>query len=85
MIVTYHKKFTKRFVKLSPKIQVAFYKKLEIFCDDKHDVRLNNHALHGIFAGMKSIDVTGDYRAIFVENTNFVIFTIIGTHPELYE
>ena len=84
MIVVYHKKFTKRFVKLSPKIQASFYKKLEIFCADKYDVRINNHPLHGIFAGSRSIDVTGNYRAVFVENVDSVVFTNVGTHPELY-
>ena len=86
MIVVYHKKFTKRFTKLSPKIQAAFYKKLEIFYKDKYDERLNNHTLHWPFEGMRSIDITGDYRAIFVEHSgNAVVFNKIGTHTELYE
>ena len=85
MIVAYHKNFTKRLVRLSPKIQAAFYKKLEIFYNNRYDKRLNNHALHGVFAGSRSIDVTGNYRAVFVENADSVIFTVIGTHPELYE
>lgn len=86
MIVVYHKKFMKRFVKLHPKIKAAFYKKLEIFYKDVHDVRLNNHALNPPFAGTRSIDVTGDYRVHFIERDDgAVVFVKIGTHAELYE
>lgn len=31
-----------------------------------------------------SIDVTGDYRAIFEEHNDKTIFILIGTHSELY-
>jgi len=46
---------------------------------------LNNHPLHAPFEGSRSINVTGDYRAIFKYlEPDLVIFTRIGTHHQLF-
>jgi mRNA-degrading endonuclease YafQ of YafQ-DinJ toxin-antitoxin module len=49
---------------------------------------LRNHPLKEQFAGYRSIDVTGDYRAIFREAqagpTRVIIFSYFGTHKQLY-
>jgi mRNA-degrading endonuclease YafQ of YafQ-DinJ toxin-antitoxin module len=45
---------------------------------------LNNHSVDTAFADCRSINVTGDYRAIFHENKETVTFMTIGTHSELY-
>lgn len=84
MPIRFHKKFVKKLNKLSPKVQTAFYSKLDIFLVNKFDIRLNNHALHNPYKDKRSIDVTGDYRAIFEEQDNKTIFVTIGTHSELY-
>jgi mRNA-degrading endonuclease YafQ of YafQ-DinJ toxin-antitoxin module len=70
--------------KLPAKIEIAFYAKLAIFLANKFDPRLNNHELEGEYAGFRSINITGDYRAIFADSGNNVEFFIIGTHSELY-
>jgi addiction module RelE/StbE family toxin len=84
MEVGYHRKFIKNFGKLSSEIQEAFYEKLEIFCKDKKSNVLNNHKLHGKLKNLRSINVTGDYRALFKENRNEIIFMKVGTHSELF-
>lgn len=84
MRAEFRKTFIKRLAKLPVKIEGAFYAKLAIFHENKYDVRLNNHALEGKYAGMRSINVTGDYRAIFEDCGDTVTFFIIGTHSELY-
>lgn len=43
-----------------------------------------NHKLQGYYEGCRSINVTGDYRAIFVEEVDSIKFLRIGTHVELY-
>lgn len=53
--------------KLPRNIQDKFGEALYIFEDDIFDVRLRNHALTGEYIGSRSIDITGDYRAIFRE------------------
>ncbi|MCX6736458.1 MAG: type II toxin-antitoxin system mRNA interferase toxin, RelE/StbE family [Candidatus Parcubacteria bacterium] len=84
MLARFHKKFAKRLEKLPLKIEDAFYARLEIFLVNKFDQRLNNHELEGEYAGYKSINVTGDYRAIFQDFGDNVLFITIGTHSELY-
>lgn len=84
MRVDYHKQFKKEHKKLQPKIKASFQERLEFFFIDKFHPLLNNHPLGGEFAGCRSIDVTGDYRAIFVEQGELVKFLRINTHHELY-
>ncbi len=47
---------------------------------------LRNHALSGDRAGQWSINVTGDWRAVYVfgEKEGVVIFIDIDTHSNLY-
>jgi mRNA-degrading endonuclease YafQ of YafQ-DinJ toxin-antitoxin module len=49
---------------------------------------LNNHALVWKYMWFRSINITGDFRAIFIEKSNntydFVEFIDIGTHSALY-
>ena len=89
MQVIFHKYFIKRYKKLTPKIQKKFDAQLTIFYANKYDARLNNHALHGKFASYRSIDVTGDIRAVYKEietkaRRDNVVFADIGSHTELY-
>jgi addiction module RelE/StbE family toxin len=70
--------------KLPIKTENAFYAKLAIFLVNKFDKRLNNHELEGEYAGFRSINVTGDYRAIFADSGDNIMFFTIGTHSELY-
>ncbi len=88
MIIVFDKKFDKKFNKLSLKIQEKFYERLGIFRLNQFDIILNNHKLNGIYEGCRSMNVTGNYRAVYevvIERDREVyIFIAIGTHPELY-
>lgn len=87
MKVFFHKYFQKRYNKSSRKIQNKFDSQLGIFYKNIHDDRLNNHELHGKYANHRSINVTGDIRAVYRKvntATDDVIFVDIGTHGELY-
>ena len=84
MHLEYHRLFRKKFARLSPKLQQVFRARLEIFINDKFDPILNNHSLSGKYSGCRSINVTGDYRAVFVELAEQVKFFDIGTHHEFY-
>ncbi len=79
-----HKNFKKQFKKLSPKIQNQFFERLDIFLEDKFNPVLKNHSVDNAYLGCRSINVTGDYRAIFQEDNEVVTFKKIGTHSELY-
>ncbi|MBI2037556.1 MAG: type II toxin-antitoxin system mRNA interferase toxin, RelE/StbE family [Candidatus Magasanikbacteria bacterium] len=84
MEVKFHKNFKKRFKKIPVKIQEQFYQRLEVFLTDKFDKTLNNHSVGKAFPDCKSINVSGDYRAIFQEQGDVAIFLTVGTHSELY-
>ena len=67
------------------KIQQRFKDRISTFEKDPFDPLLHNHALAGNFEGYRSIDITGDTRAIYKAlNEDTVEFVLIGTHHELY-
>lgn len=85
MIVNYKKGFEKKTRRLPVDIRKALAARLRIFLESPHHHLLNNHALTGSFRGYRSINVTGDWRAIYEQiDTNTVIFVEIGTHHDLY-
>ena len=84
MRVFYKKRFEKNLKKLPPKIKEQFYERLEIFVKDKFHKSLNNHSIDKAFPGCRSINVTGDFRAIYFEEGELITFITIGTHSELY-
>lgn len=87
--IDYSRKFLKQLKKSPLEIKIAFRKRLELFLQDPFHPQLNNHALTGKFSGYRSINVTGDWRAIFSEfegeSGKVVIFEIVGTHGQLYK
>jgi len=80
------KDFDKSFKKKDKFIQKKARERIRIFREDPFNAVLNNHALTGEYKDERSFNVTGDYRIIFYyANENTVVFSDIGTHPELYE
>ncbi len=84
MRITFHKKFNKKFEKLPIKIQEKFYERLTIFGIDQFSEILNNHYVHYPYEGCRSVNITGDVRALYEAVGDTVIFIHIGTHSELY-
>ena len=59
--------------------------RIAVFGQDPFNPALRNHALGGMFRGYRSIDITGDIRAIYKAlDEDVVEFAYIGTHHELY-
>jgi len=85
MRVKYNKKFIKMFAKAPQKIKTAFGKRLELLMQNPYHPRLEHHTLSGKYAGFKSINITGDWRALFQEKNNRLEFLLIGTHSQLYK
>ena len=84
MRVEYSRHFVKTFKKCSKKIQLAFRAKLVIFLSDQFTAKLNNHALTDKYFGYRSINISGDWRAVFEQNNDEVYFVTLGTHSQLY-
>ena len=78
--------YSKQFKKLKPKDQNEFWARLEWFKADVYDERLRNHALSGQLAGLRSIDIRGDLRAIYeVLDDEVYLYQMIGSHSQLYK
>jgi addiction module RelE/StbE family toxin len=86
MKIEYSKNFIKDFRRCPENIKNNFKSRLEIFIQDKNNVVLNNHALLGELKRYRSLNITGDWRAIFedIDNGEIVYFVAIGTHSQLY-
>lgn len=85
MTIQYLPQFKRQYQKLPPKIQHQFDERLRLFVDDPADPRLRVHPLKGKYAGYWSLNVSGDWRAIyFTHGDEVIIFALIGTHSKLY-
>ncbi len=79
------KNFDKSFKKKDKFIQNKARERTKLFREDPFNILLNNHSLVGEYENRRSFNVTGDYRIMFYYfDKNTVVFTDIGTHPELY-
>ena len=85
MIITYSRIFKKMFMKKDAWVQEKFSERLSLFVQNKNYSLLNNHSLDGVWAGCRSIDITGDFRAVYEElGYDHFEFVALGTHSELY-
>lgn len=88
--INFSKNFDKELKKTPLKIKIAFRRRLNLFIQDQFHPTLNNHSLRGKLVGYRSINITGDWRAIFsvrVSNKGkqIVIFEMLGSHSHLYK
>jgi addiction module RelE/StbE family toxin len=85
MKIVYSQYVKKKYKKLPKTIQNQFDTRILLFQENKNHPLLHNHSLQGEYDGCWSINVTGDYRAIYYyTNESTVFFITIGTHSELY-
>lgn len=88
--VNYSKAFDKQFDKAPLAIQKAVRKRVVLFAVDKGNRPLHDHPLTGKYRGLRSINITGDWRAFFREeksthDTIEITFVLLGTHSQLYK
>lgn len=85
MIIQTTKTFDKQYGKLRKPVKLAFKNRIILFRDDPFNSTLRNHALKGRYLGYRSIDITGDVRALYTAKGDaIIIFGFIGTHSQLY-
>jgi addiction module RelE/StbE family toxin len=88
MQVNFSRKFVKGYEKATQEIKQAFDKRLDLLRKNPFHPQLNNHPLTGKYSGYRSINVTGDWRAIFsisrIDEEEIITFEIIDTHSNLY-
>ena len=84
MRVFFHKKFDKAFKRLKTAEQEKFLQRIELFRRDEFNPILSNHPLKGKYKGLRSINVTGDLRAIYRHERGNTVFVLINIHSNLY-
>ncbi|MDB5245379.1 MAG: hypothetical protein JWN90_484 [Parcubacteria group bacterium] len=85
MKVLYEKRFEKQYLKLSRDLQDKADIRIRLFAHNPFDPILGNHPLHGKYQEHRSINITGDYRAVYrMLKRDIAVFVTLGTHSELY-
>lgn len=84
MKVSYSKDFQRQYSKLAPKIRKKVDERVLLWQNDPLNSQLRDHQLKGKHKEYRSIDVTGDYRALYLREGNLAIFDILGSHSQLY-
>jgi len=85
MKIHFHKNFEKQYKKLKKREREKTRERLELFLEDSFHPLLNNHSLKGKYTDYRSINITGDLRAIYKYiSRDECIFVIIDAHSNLY-
>ena len=84
--IGYSKKFIKKYHRFPKKLKDRTDARMRIFLLDRYSKVLNNHELSGKYKKYRSINITGDVRAIYeIIDEGNAVFINIGTHSELYK
>lgn len=84
MRIAYSKTFLKQAKHLTEAQRRRLRERLTLFVANPLDPILRNHPLKGAYKEYRSIDIAGDLRALYVQKGNETIFTLVGTHSQLY-
>ena len=84
MKASYSKQFLRQYTKLPPKVRQKADERIMLWQSDPLNSQLRDHQLKGRYKEYRSIDVTGDYRALYLLRSDKAIFDIVGTHSQLY-
>ncbi len=82
-----HRQFLKKYQKLPKTVQNTFVERTHLLLTDPTHPLLRIHSLRGSLEPQKSMNITGDYRALFIvdEQKQTITFLQIDTHSELYK
>ena len=86
MKIYFHKNFSKGLKKLRSGEKKSLGDRMRLFRENPFYVVLNNHALSGIYRGYRSINISGNLRALYEPIAkDAALFIIIDTHSNLYK
>lgn len=90
MKIKFAKKFVKEYERTGFKIRKAVKERIDLFNKEPFHPKLRNHPLSGKYSGYRSINITGDWRAIFLVleeagSETIIFFEMLGTHSQLYK
>jgi len=86
--IDYTNIFLKQLKKAPLEIKKAFKNRFVLFLKDEYCPTLRNHQLTDTLKSYRSINITGDWRALYSEYTlgskRIIVFEMLGTHSQLY-
>lgn len=89
MIIQTRKSWDKSYKKLDQKIKNKVFETISIFSENPTNPILHNHKLKWSPYSLRSINVTWDYRILFIElsDNNYELVELIDvwTHSQLYK
>lgn len=85
MQLRFKKQFKKTATQLTPNQQNQLEERLELFLENPHHPLLRNHQLNGELADIRSINISGDLRALYFDDGDSYVFITVGTHSQLYK
>lgn len=86
MILNYHRKFQKDYLKLGKNDKNRINEAIKRFKKNPYDIILRNHVLKGGMKDRRVICAGGDLRLIFKEYDKYtlVLFLEVGSHNQVY-
>jgi len=85
MRILFHSNFIKKYAKLSRSVQFQTDQRIVLFEENSLKPTLHTHKLKEIWKNHRSINITGDLRAIYKLLTTDTIQCVeIDTHSNLY-
>jgi len=85
MKIRFHKNFEKQYKKLKKAQKKKTQERLILFLENPFHPILANHPLRGKYTGYRSINITGNLRAVYkFINEQECIFVAVDTHSNLY-
>jgi len=85
MKIRFHKNFEKQYQKLNSKQRKRVQERLVLFLENPFHSVLGNHPLRGKYTGYRSVNITGDLRAVYkFVNEQEYIFVAVDSHSNLY-
>lgn len=77
-------KQSKKLKRLDEDLHEQLRGRIMLFSQNPLDPQLRDHALKGKYKDYRSIDIRGDFRALYLLRGDEAIFDVIGTHAQLY-
>ena len=87
MKIIYYKQFRnhlKERIKPDPHLFDRFNERVRLFAQDPTDPVLEDHELARDKENYRAFSITSDIRVIYYKGKNFIYFTDIGTHKQVY-
>jgi len=66
------------------KLKKEFFSAIEIFKEERQSRSINDHRLNRKQYQFRSFSIDEDYRIVYLEKRDYILFVDVGTHEEVY-